>query len=140
IVSTASNPQIIETMMQHTHFPADRVIGMDARSENGILQGSLAPGLAPNFGPGKAKNLSRLLDREPLLIAGDSDGDYDMLIAFADTRLKLLIRRLPPGRMASLYRRALAGDRRFLLQDVDQASGQFSAAASQPSPPSDRKD
>ncbi|MCX6557611.1 MAG: hypothetical protein NTW95_09320, partial [Candidatus Aminicenantes bacterium] len=47
IVSTASNPQIIETMMQHTHFPADRVIGMDARSENGILQGSLAPGLAP---------------------------------------------------------------------------------------------
>jgi phosphoserine phosphatase len=139
IVSTASNPQIVETMVQRTHFPADQVIGMGARSENGILQGGLAPGLAPNFGSGKAKNLSRLLEREPLFIAGDSDGDYDMLTAFADTRLKLLIRRFPPGRMAPLYRKALAGNRRFLLQEVDQASGQFSAAASL-SHPSDRKD
>jgi phosphoserine phosphatase len=129
IVSTASNPQIVETMVQRTHFPADRVIGMASHSENGILQGAMAPGLAPNFGPGKARNLSRLLDREPVFIAGDSDGDYAMLTAFAGTRLKLLIRRAAPGRMAALYQKALAGDCRFLLQDVDQAIGRFSAPA-----------
>ena len=132
IVSTASNPLIIETMMQRTGFAADQVIGMASRLENDMLQGTLEPGLAPNFGPGKAENMRQLLDQEPVFVAGDSSGDYEMLTAFPGTRLKLLIRRRQPGKMAALYKKALAGDPRYLLQDVDPAAGQFSAAASQP--------
>lgn len=129
IVSTASNPLIVARMAQGMRFPADRVIGMEARSKGGILQGDLAPGLWPNFGSGKSENLKRLLDCEPLFVAGDSDGDYDMLTAFAATRLKLLIRRAAPGRMTRLYRQALAGQRRVLLQGVDRSRGRFSATA-----------
>jgi hypothetical protein len=128
IISTASNPLFIETMTQRTGFAAERVIGMGSQIENGILLGILAPGPEPNFGPGKAKNLSRELDREPLLAAGDSSGDFEMLTAFPGTRLKLLIRRSQPGKMAALYKKALAGDPRYLLQNVDLNTGQFSAA------------
>ncbi|MEI6614280.1 MAG: hypothetical protein WCL37_05235 [Chrysiogenales bacterium] len=102
---------------------------MASRIKNNMLQGTLAPGLAPNFGPGKAENLRRLLDSEPVFVAGDSSGDYEMMTAFPGTRLKLLIRRSQPGKMAALYKKSLAGDRQYLLQDVDPALGQFSAAA-----------
>lgn len=129
IVSTASNPLIIKTMMQRIGFAAERVIGMASAIENGILQDALAPGLIPNFGPGKAENLRQSLDQEPVFAAGDSNGDYEMLTAFTGTRLKLLIRRSQPGQMAVLYKKALAGDCQYLLQDVDPALGQFSASA-----------
>ena len=129
IISTASNPLIIETMMQRIGFAAEQVIGMASAIKNGIFQGTLAPGLAPNFGSGKAENMRLLLDQEPVFAAGDSDGDYEMLTAFPGTRLKLLIRRSQPGKMAVLYKKALADDPQYLLQDVYQATGQFSAAA-----------
>ena len=132
IVSTASNPLIIETMMQRTGFAAELVIGMASGLKNGILQGTLAPWLASNFGPGKAENMRQLLDLEPVFAAGDSSGDYEIMTAFPGTRLKLLIRRRQPGKITALYKKALDGDPQYLLQDVDLATGQFSAAASQP--------
>jgi phosphoserine phosphatase len=129
IISTASNPLFIETMTQRTGFAAELVIGMASQIKNNILLGTLAPGLAPNFGPGKAKNLSQELDREPFLAAGDSSGDYEMLTAFPGTRLKLLIRRNQTGKMTPLFQKALAGDPQYLLQNVDLATGRFAAAA-----------
>jgi hypothetical protein len=134
IVSTASNPLVVETMMQRTDFTAERVIGMAARSENGILQDTLAPGLAPNFGPGKVENMRQFLDQEPVFAAGDSSGDYEMMTAFPATRMKLLIRRPQPGKMALLYQKALAGDPHYLLQDVEPVSGQFTATPVSPLP------
>jgi hypothetical protein len=131
IVSTASSPLIIETMMQRTGFAAELVIGMASGLEGDRLQGVLASGLEPNFGPGKAENMRQLLDLEPVFTAGDSSGDYEIMTAFPGTRLKLLIRRPQPGKMAALYKKALAGDPQYLLQDVDSATGHFSAAASQ---------
>ena len=128
IVSTASNQLIVETMMQRTGFTAERVIGMASRIANGLLQDSLAPGLMPNFGSGKAKNLHQILDLDPVFAAGDSSGDYELMTTFSGTRLKLLIRRRQAGKMAALYKKALAGNPRYLLQDVDLATGQFSAA------------
>ncbi len=131
IVSTASNQLIVETMAQRVGFAAEHVIGMEVRIENDILSGALAPGPAPNFGPGKAMNLRRQLDREPVFVAGDSSGDYDMVTAFHGTRLKLLIRREQPGKMIPLYQKALAGDHHYLLQEVDRTAGNFLAAANQ---------
>jgi len=129
IVSTASNPLFIETMAQRTGFAAESVIGMASAIENGLLSGTLIYGSTPNFGPGKVENLRRLLEQEPLFIAGDSDGDYEMVTSFAATRLNLLIRREHPGKMAALYQKARAGDRRYLLQDVDRSTGQFAPGA-----------
>lgn len=132
IISTASNPLIIETMRQRTGFPAERVIGMAQELKNGILQNTLEPGLKPNFGVGKVENLRRLLPDEPVFAAGDSEGDYEMLTSFPGTRLKLLVRREQPEKIFPLYQKALAGDRHYLLQDVDPTAGQFSASGNQP--------
>ncbi|MBN2399966.1 MAG: haloacid dehalogenase-like hydrolase [Candidatus Aminicenantes bacterium] len=131
IISTASNQLIVETMAARVGFAAEHVIGMDVQIENGTLSGTLAPGPAPNFGPGKALNLRRRLEQEPVFVAGDSSGDYDMVTVFHDTRLKLLIRREQPGKMIPLYQKALAGDPQYLLQDVDRNGGSFLAAANQ---------
>jgi hypothetical protein len=132
IISTASNPLIVETMMQRTGFAAELVIGMAQRMENSVLPDTLAPGLAPNFGPGKVENLRRLLDGEPVFAAADSSGDYEMVTSFPATRLRLLVRRPRAGKMAALYKKALAGDPHYLLQDVDMATGRFSAPAASP--------
>ncbi len=127
LVSTASNPLIVEAMLPSTGFAAERVLGQAAGIARGRLLGTLAPGLLSNFGDGKVENLKRALDREPVFAAGDSPGDYEMLTAFPGTRLKLLIRRPRPGKMSALYRRALSGDPRFLLQDIDRGQGKFTA-------------
>jgi phosphoserine phosphatase len=125
LVSTASNPLIVETMIANTGFAADRVLGQASGMARGRLLGTLAPGLRSNFGSGKVENLRRALDRDPVFTAGDSPGDYEMLTAFPATRLKLLIRRPRPGKMATLYRQALNGDPNFLLQDIDHGLGMF---------------
>lgn len=125
VVSTASNPLIVESMLPHTGFAAERVIGQTSGLARGRMLGTLAPGLQSNFGGGKVENLRSRLEREPVFAAGDSPGDYEMLTAFPGTRLKLLIRRPRPGKMAALYRRALSGDPHFLLQDIDRKLGKF---------------
>jgi phosphoserine phosphatase len=125
VVSTASNPLIVETMIANTGFAADRVLGQASGMAKGRLLGTLAPGLRSNFDSGKVENIRRLLNQEPVFSAGDSPGDYEMLTAFPGTRLKLLIRRPRPGKMAALYRQALKGDPNFLLQDIDRGLGMF---------------
>jgi len=125
LVSTASNPMIVEAMMSCAGFAAEKVLGQASGMAKGRLLGSLAPGLKSNFGNGKVENLRRALDREPVFTAGDSPGDYEMLTALPGTRLKLLVRRLRPGKMSALYRQARNGDPHFLLQDVNRGLGKF---------------
>jgi hypothetical protein len=125
MISTASNPLIVEAMIPSTGFAAKHVLGQAAGMAKGRLLGTLAPGLQSNFGSGKVQNLRSRLGREPAFAAGDSPGDYEMLTAFPGTRLKLLIRRPRPGKMSALYRRARSGDPRFLLQDIDRNQGNF---------------
>jgi len=132
VVSTASNPLIVETMIAAIGFAAERVIGQASGMAKGRLLGTLAPGLQSNFGRGKVENLRHGLDREPVFAAGDSPGDHEMLTAFPATRLKLLIRRSRPGKMTGLYRRALNRDPHFLLQDIDSGLGEFTPGKSLP--------
>ena len=130
VVSTASNPLIVEAMIAATGFMAERVIGQASGMAKGRLLGTLAPGLQSNFGSGKVENLRQGLDREPVFAAGDSPGDHEMLTAFPATRLKLLIRRSRPGKMTGLYHRALDRDPHFLLQDIDSGLGKFTPGKS----------
>jgi phosphoserine phosphatase len=132
IVSTASNPLVIEAMIPLAGFSAEIVLGQASGTARGRLLGTLAPGLRSNYGKGKVENWLRGLDREPALAAGDSPGDYEMLTAFPATRLKLLIRRPRPEKMAALYRRALGGDPHFLVQDVDRRQGEFASGKNSP--------
>ena len=85
------------------------------------------------WGPGKTTAIKRELVAAkgygPVLVAGDSDGDYDMLRDFPDMQLGLIVNRLRKGRIGELSRLAAeqAGDpqARYILQGRQESTGNW---------------
>ncbi|MCG2810877.1 MAG: haloacid dehalogenase-like hydrolase, partial [Candidatus Aminicenantes bacterium] len=117
VVSTASNRQLVEKMIAMTGFPCRRVIGMGLAIENGCFGPHLQAGSLPNLGSGKVVNIRNRLENEPVLVAGDSSNDYEMLSSFPSTRMRLIVNRQAGGKIALLCRRALAGEKGYLAQE-----------------------
>lgn len=128
VVSTASNRQLVEKMIAMTGFPCRRVIGMGLALAGDRFGRVLETGLRPNLGAGKVANIRALLENEPVLIAGDSRNDYEMLSSFPSTRMRLIVNRQAGGKIALLCRRALAGEKGYLAQEIDPQRGEFKAA------------
>jgi len=129
VVSSASNRRLVEKAIVMTGFPCQRVIGMELAIAGDRFGSFLAEKLRPNLGRGKVANLVHLLAAEPVLVAGDSDNDYDMLTSFPATRLRLVIDRHAPGRIKSLIRRAREGEEGWLVQEVDRRHATFRATS-----------
>jgi phosphoserine phosphatase len=129
VVSTASNRRLVEKMVAMTGFPCNSVIGLELKTAGGRFGRDLAPGLRPNLGRGKVTNIRGRLAGEPVLVAGDSGNDYEMLVSFPGTRLRLVIDRHAAGKIGLLARRARAGEKGFLAQNIDPRRGEFRAAA-----------
>ena len=127
VVSTASNRQLVERMIAATGFPCRQVIGMELAMAGGRFGKRIRPGLRPNLGKGKVANIRRHLAGEPVLVAGDSSNDYDLLTAFRSTRMRLVIGRRDQGGIAAVRRRAQAGEIGYLAQEIDRRSGAFMA-------------
>lgn len=127
VVSTASKRQLVEAAISVTGFPCGRVIGMELAESGGRFTALPQPGLAPNLGAGKVANIRRLLASEPVLVAGDSSNDYEMLTAFPATRARLVIDHRSGGPIRELARRARAGEAGFLAQGIDPRRGAFRA-------------
>ena len=129
VVSSASNRQLVEKMIATTSFPCRRVIGMELKIAGDRFGRSLATGLRPNLGPGKVANIRRRLPDEPVLVAGDSSNDFEMLVSFPGTRLRLVIDHRARGKIGLLSRRARAGENGYLAQEIDPKRGKFLARA-----------
>lgn len=129
-VSSASNRRLVEKMIAMTAFPCRRVIGMELKVSGDHFGRSLAAGVRPNLGPGKVANIRERLPGEPVLVVGDSGNDYEMLVSFPGTRLRLVIDHRAGGKIALLARRARAGESGYLAQEIDQKCGEFRARAS----------
>jgi hypothetical protein len=86
-----------------------------------------------NWGPGKTEVIKRELVSKkgygPIFVAGDSDGDYDMLRDFSDTQLGLIVNRLKKGKIGELSKAAAesiaAGKPRFALQGRQESTGNW---------------
>jgi len=129
VVSSASNRQLVEKMIAMTFFPCREVIGMELKIAGDRFGRALAPGLRPNLGQGKVANIRKRLESEPVLVAGDSSNDYEMLVAFPGTRLRLVIDRRAAGKIGLLTRRARDEESGFLAQGIDPRRGEFRAAS-----------
>lgn len=125
VVSTASNRQLVEKMIAMTGFPCREVIGMELEIKDGRFGRRLKAGLKPNLGNGKVDNIRARLNHEPVLAAGDSNNDIEMLTAFRSTRLRLVIDRRAGRGIAFLVRRAESGEKGFLAQPSDRRLGVF---------------
>ncbi len=116
-------------------IPRDHVFGAKFTRVGGVLQPELSPERAMTWGPGKVELIRKLLvartGQPPILVCGDSDGDYDMLSGFPGTRLGLIVNRLKTGNIGALCQEAVRqfGDRRprYVLQGIDENTGLFDA-------------
>jgi hypothetical protein len=76
---------------------------------------------------GKATVIRNFIKEAPLFVAGDSDGDFEMMTQFPQTKLIYLVNRVKGGDIGSLYKEALPGqanpDRVVLLQGRNENTG-----------------
>lgn len=139
-VCSASFVDVIREISSNPAFgygnPPERVLAMELeRDERGVIQPEYRRGWDQTQGPGKTKNIRRFLVSKygygPCFVAGDSEGDQNMLADFADTRKALIVNRLRDprtdiGRFSALAVRG-HGDpgTRYLLQGRDDNTGEW---------------
>ncbi len=110
--------------------PENRVIGVRLKmnaSGTYIAELSDEPGYALTQRMGKAIVIRNFIKEAPLFVAGDSDGDFEMMTQFPETKLIYLINRVKGGDIGSLYKEALPGQakpgRVVLLQGRNENTG-----------------
>lgn len=123
-VVSASEQHLVEGALEALDYPVPRarVFGMRLVEQQGRL-GAESVDVARyplTWRGGKREAIERFLPAPPVLVGGDSDTDYEMLTAFAETELRLVVRRDTRGAIESLY-----DDERTLLQGRDEPNGCF---------------
>lgn len=139
-VCSASFIDVIREISSNPQFgynnPAHNAIAMELeRDAKGVIEAEFRHGYDQTQGPGKTKAINRFIvpkyGHGPILVAGDSEGDQNMMVDFKDTELVLIINRLrseknPVGQYSKTavetYGKA---DAKFLLQGRDDNKGVF---------------
>ncbi|MGU3466292.1 haloacid dehalogenase-like hydrolase [Methylobacterium sp. C33D] len=111
----------------------DHVIGLRLEEEGSTLKNAYRQGWPLVWGPGKTTVIKQELVAKkgygPLLVAGDSDGDYDMLRDFAETKLGLIVNRMKKGKIGELSKAAADTLKdetpRYLLQGRQESTGNW---------------
>lgn len=137
-VCTASFVDVIKEISSNPAYgynnPADRVIGMELqRDDKGVIQTEFRRGYVQTQQKGKTKAIERFLVSKygygPIFVAGDSEGDMNMMQDFADTKLVLIVNRLKGKDIDVLSKQAVASygkpDAKVLLQGRNDNTGQF---------------
>jgi phosphoserine phosphatase len=134
-ISTASLEEVVAVFATHPKYgynvKREQVLGLRLENANGVFVNRYKAGWPLNWGPGKTavikKELVAIKGYGPIFVAGDSDGDYDMLRDFADTQLGMIVNRMKKGKIGGLSK--LAADQipaktpRFLLQGRNELTG-----------------
>ena len=137
-ICTASFVDAIKEISSNPAFgynnPADRVVGMELeRDANGIIQTEFRRGYVQTQQKGKTKAIERFIvpkyNKGPIFVAGDSEGDMNMMQDFADTKLVLIVNRLKGKDIATLSKQAFESygksDAKILLQGRNDNTGEF---------------
>jgi phosphoserine phosphatase len=137
-VCSASYIDVIKEVSSNPAFgynnPADRAFAMELeRDANGVIQSKFREGYAQTQGAGKTETIKRFLVSRygygPVFIAGDSEGDQNMMKDFDDTKVVLIINRLRSAKSDIGQFSKIAVDTykqpnaKFLLQGRDDNKG-----------------
>lgn len=138
-ICSASMKEIVEAVACDPKYgldvPAENVFGIMLKG-GGIIRAAYDPNWEPTFKEGKVKCIRQNILRkhggaEPLIVAGDSNGDYNMLTEFRNLKAGLIIDCGGSGAIAELSQQALAtkeeevSGTRYLLQGRDLAKKKF---------------
>lgn len=116
----------------------DNNYGMDEKKVLGLrlfkdYEGRILPKFDRNFPitirKGKVETINEFIKNDsnygPIMVGGDSDGDFDMLTGFDETEISLIINRENSGSIESLRKKAIQGSGRFYLQERNVNEGRF---------------
>jgi phosphoglycolate phosphatase-like HAD superfamily hydrolase len=131
-IVSASPQAVVQQAASQLGYPVDpeHVFGMRVELDGDRLTSKMVDAnIQPmTYREGKKQVIERFLTTPPVLVAGDSMTDYEMLVGFPQTEVILLINRNredPP--MRTLYAEAITpqAGRRVILQGRDERLGAF---------------
>lgn len=106
----------------------DRVLGLRLTKDGaGRIRPALDRSYPPTIRDGKVETIRRYIrdDYGPILTAGDSDGDFNMLTEFPDMKMGLIIDRKVDGDILAIKKGALLGSSTYILQARSRSEGSF---------------
>jgi hypothetical protein len=136
-VCSASQEDVVSVFACNPKYgynvPRENVIALRLERDGHVFKNAYLKDWPLTWGPGKTVAIKRELATPkgygPLFVAGDSDGDYDMLRDFADTRFGLIVNRMKNGKIGELSKLAAAQlaatQPRFLLQGRQESTGNW---------------
>ncbi|WP_343586594.1 HAD family hydrolase [Herbaspirillum sp.] len=136
-VCTASLEDVVAVFATHPKYgynvPRENIIGLRLERNGERYRNAYLKDWPLTWGPGKTVAIKKELVAKkgygPLFVAGDSDGDYDMLRDFSETQYGLIVNRMKNGKIGELSK--LAADQmasvkpRFLLQGRQESTGNW---------------
>ena len=128
-IVTASLEYIVQSIAEEYGFliPNNRVFGLRLKENNNILSNKVMynDDYPLSVHEGKVRIIQNNLPSEPLMVAGDSNTDFEMLTQFTSTKLRLLINCKHTGNIEKLYEKAYNSDSGYILQGRDESTGSF---------------
>ena len=138
-VISASNLEVIQSIAKQPPYsiPESQIFAMHLqRTQDNKLTSSLDPFYPQTQGKGKTETIRKFIQdkyngRGPLFVAGDSEGDQNMMSDFPDTEVVLIINRLrsPNTIIGQLSKQAVneygQKDAKVLLQGRNDNTGVF---------------
>ena len=111
-------------------FEKEKVLGLRlAKDADGKIIPSLDKSYPITQKSGKSETIRKLIQNDknygPILVGGDSDGDYDMLTDFKESDLGIIIDVDRRGKINELKKASLVGSSRFVLQARDKFAKTF---------------
>jgi hypothetical protein len=136
-VCSASMEEVVAVFASNPKYgynvSRENVLGLRLERNGNTLRNAYLKDWPLTWGPGKSVAIKReivaLKGYGPLFVAGDSDGDYDMLRDFAETRFGMIVNRMKTGNIGALSKLAAAQldarQPRFLLQGRQESTGNW---------------
>jgi hypothetical protein len=134
-ICSASLKEIIEAIATDPKYglglDRNHVIGMMlAKDKSGRFLNRYDTDYPMTFAEGKVTAIRNMIaskrgGKGPILVGGDSDGDFNMLTEFADMKCGLVINRHSKACISELYKKAEEKNSRYVLQGRDDTKGIF---------------
>ena len=131
-VVSASAQEIVRAFVTSNSYnlEEEKVLGLRLAKDT---EGKIIPSLDKSYPltqkAGKSETIRKLIQNEnnygPILVGGDSDGDFDMFTVFKESDLGIIIDVDRLGKINELKKAALAGSDRFVIQARDKFAKTF---------------
>lgn len=115
------------------HLPTENVIGMRLETKNGLITNNYLPNYPITVGHGKTEVIQSVLEKKyghgPILVAGDSNGDFEMMNELDSVQLALVINRVKGGKIGQQAAKAAEqlgkANPSVVLQGRDENTGMW---------------